>query len=195
MKGMGMASKIFLSNLLFLCAGINAVSLPHQWNSLTPILNARASQKEAKMKLNQQDIVAIEILLAKINDGTPNLLALQYLLPKTTLELLRAIAQRNVETKEAESMAEYLKYIVESFKFENIPSFDENTSHIIGREWSEIDYSGENMTWEKQKMSYAPYDIQDFKSTAMLKNFFSRESQLPYFKKIYRPQEAPLLVK
>ena len=35
---------------------------------------------------------------------------------------------------------------------------------IIGREWHEIDYSGESMTWQKQKIKYAPYGISNFKT-------------------------------
>lgn len=190
LKRSGMVSNFFLYNLFFLCIGINAVSLPDQWNPLTPIINARLNQKETKMKLNQHDVDDIEILLCKVSDTVPNLLALQCQLPKTTLELVRAVAQRNVTTNDAESMAEYLQYIVESFKFENIQSFDENTSHIIGREWYEIDYSGENMTWQEQELRYTRYGIQNFKSAAMLKKFFPVESECPYFKKIYRPQGA-----
>ena len=42
-----------------------------------------------------------------------------------------------------------------------------NTSHIIGRNWWEINYSGENMTWQGQKTKYAPYGITDFKSVEL----------------------------
>ncbi|MBN8828167.1 MAG: hypothetical protein J0H68_05620 [Sphingobacteriia bacterium] len=46
-------------------------------------------------------------------------------------------------------MALFLNEIVIKYDLKNIEAFDENTSHIIAKEWHEIDYSGENMTWQK----------------------------------------------
>jgi hypothetical protein len=63
----------------------------------------------------------------------------------------------------------------------------------MGRQWHEIDYSGEGMTWEKQKAFYAPYGIDHFKSLACLEEFFKVESQLPYFRKIYKPKHPDAL--
>ncbi|KIJ88837.1 hypothetical protein [Rickettsia asembonensis] len=85
-------------------------------------------------------------------------------------------------------MAKYLQELVGFYNFQNVAAFDENTSHIIGRQWHEIDYSGESMTWQGQKAKYARYDITDFKSVDCLKKFFKVESKLPYFTKIYKPQ-------
>jgi hypothetical protein len=96
-----------------------------------------------------------------------------------------AINKRGVDFKEAELMAKYLKEFVDRCQFQNVTAFDNNTSHIIGREWHEIDCSGEGMSWKKQKEKYAAYGILNFKSLENLKKFFSIESQLPYFKKIY----------
>ena len=84
-------------------------------------------------------------------------------------------------------MADYLRKLVKEFQFQNVGAFDENTSHIIGRDWHEIDYSNEGMTWQKQKAHYAPYGIKNFKSQEYLVNFFSVDSKLPYFKKTYKP--------
>ena len=90
-------------------------------------------------------------------------------------------------------MAAYLTLIFQKFDFQNPKPFDENTSHIIGREWCEIDYSGENMTWEKQQQKYSPYGIQNFKSAEMLEKFFPIEATLPYFRKIYNPRHPNAL--
>ncbi|MCC8461964.1 MAG: hypothetical protein LN546_02045 [Rickettsia endosymbiont of Ecitomorpha arachnoides] len=109
-------------------------------------------------------------------------------MPKTTLELLIAINERGLDIKEADLMAKYLQGLIASYNFQNIAAFDENTSHIIGRDWHEIDYSGEGMTWQGQKAKYARYDIIDFKSVDRLKKFFTVESKLPYFTKIYKPK-------
>lgn len=114
-------------------------------------------------------------------------------LPKTTLELLMAVQSRMLPLSEAEKMAGYLEEIVGKFNFKNPRAFDENTSHIIGREWHEIDYAGENMTWQKQKLKYQVYNIDNFKTLENLTKFFPVESKLPYFKKIYRPQNPNAL--
>jgi hypothetical protein len=109
---------------------------------------------------------------------------------ETPSEVLMAVSKRGLDLKEAEKMAEYLVAVVNAFRFSNAAAFDENTSHIIGREWSEIDYSGESMTWQKQQAKYRPYGIENFKSLECLKKFIPVESRLPYFKKIYRPRNS-----
>ena len=53
----------------------------------------------------------------------------------------------------------YLQELIEYYNFQNVAAFDENTSHIIGRQWHEIDYSGEGMTWQGQKAKYARYGV------------------------------------
>ena len=95
-------------------------------------------------------------------------------------------------TMSAEEMAQYLYEPTGLFQFEKLFAFDENTSHIIGRDWQEIDYSGEGMTWQKQQAVYQPYGIVNFKSVIYLKKFFPVESKLPYFKKTYRPKNTPV---
>ena len=168
----------------------HAVSLPKQWSALQPIMNVRVNQKKAKMKLNKAQSLALSNFLSLLSTPTPRLLHLQTILPKTTLELLRSVESRGVSLNEAEKMAEYLDKLIKEFKFRNIAAFDENTSHIIGREWSEIDYSGEHMTWQKQKQKqkYKPYGVENFKSEKNLIKFFAVESRLPYFNKIYKPR-------
>lgn len=76
---------------------------------------------------------------------------------------------------------------MQSCRFENIKAFDNNTSHIIGRKWHEIDYSGENMTWQGQKEKYIPYGITDFRTLENMRKFFAIEGNFPYFNKIYKP--------
>ncbi|MEY4463852.1 MAG: hypothetical protein RLZZ81_823 [Pseudomonadota bacterium] len=86
-------------------------------------------------------------------------------------------------------MAKYLQEFIKSYNFQNVAAFENNTSHIIGRQWHEIDYFGEGMTWQGQKAKYAPYGIVGFKSVDCLKKFFQVESKLPYFAKIYKPKK------
>ncbi len=164
------------------------ITVPIAWSKLQPILIARATQNKPKRKLSQDHVKAFVTYLNHLNTPTPQLKELQMTLPKTTLELLMAVYQRGVPLAEAEKMAAYLKQLTEKDQFQNIHAFDENTSHIIGREWHEIDYSGEHMTWQKQRLKYLPYGVIDFKTKEHLIDFFQVESQLPYFKRIYRPQ-------
>ncbi len=100
-------------------------------------------------------------------------------------ELLFAIQARGLDKQEAEKIAAYLQHVPKEYHIHKVAKFDENTSHIIGREWHEIDYSGEGMTWEGQKAKYKSYGITNFKSVTNLKKFFPVESQLAYFKQVY----------
>ena len=100
-----------------------------------------------------------------------------------------SVQNRGVTFVEAEKMAAYLEKFTLIYHFKYPKKFDENTSHIIGREWREIDYSGENITWQKQRLKYSPYGISNFKTEDNLKKFFSVESKLSYFKKIYQPMK------
>lgn len=159
--------------------------LPESWENLCDILEQRVSQTMPKMKLKESEVVALEQFLA--TRTFVQIHALHSLLPKTSIELLMAIRFRGVPADEAQSIAHYLKDIVASCQFQNIKAFDNNTSHIIGREWHEIDYSGEGMTWKKQQEHYAPYGITNFRTLENVKKFFPVESKLPYFKKIYKP--------
>ncbi len=114
--------------------------------------------------------------------------ALEKIAPKTTQQLRISIQSRNLPAEEAEKMAAYLVEVIRDFQIQNVGAFDLNTSHIIGREWHEIDYSGEGMTWQAQQKKYKPYGVVHFKSLKCLKSFFPVESKLPYFKKIYKPK-------
>ncbi|HJD67171.1 MAG TPA: NUDIX hydrolase [Rickettsia endosymbiont of Bembidion lapponicum] len=168
-------------------SAINYCNLTKEWQKLCPILNARVEQTARKMKLQESNAKSLEKFLSSTNYNFIYLSELQNFLPKTTLELLIAINERGLDIKEADLMAKYLQGLIESYNFQNVAAFDENTSHIIGRDWHEIDYSGEGMTWQGQKAKYTPYDITNFKSVECLKKFFAFESKLPYFTKIYKP--------
>jgi len=168
-------------------------SIPSEWMPLYPILIARVEQTNPKMKLNSEEASSFIEFLKTLKSPPSELIVLEKELPKTTLELLMAVHKRGLQLEEARKMASYLSKILKKFEFQNIKPFDENTSHIIGREWSEIDYSGENMTWQTQRKRYLPYGITDFKSEENLVKFFQVESRLPYFKKIYKPKNPDAL--
>ena len=139
------------------------------------------------MKLQESEAKSLEHYINQTHFNFFYLSKLQFLMPKTTTELFMATYKRNLNKSEAEKMAHYLITEFKYYKFKNAPAFDNNTSHIIGREWYEIDYAGEGMTWKKQKEKYAPYGISNFKTLNCLKKFFPVESKLPYFNKTYQP--------
>jgi len=164
--------------------------LPQKWQPLCPVLQTRVLQTVKKMRLQESEANSLEHYLQTLNENFVYLPKLQTIMPKTTTELLRATEKRGLEKGEADKMAGYLINQVAFFKFKNLSAFDNNTSHIIGREWHEIDYSGERMTWIKQREKYAPYGITNFKSLACLQKFFPVEARLPYFNKVYLPAVA-----
>jgi len=52
---------------------------------------------------------------------------------------------------------------------DNPGPFDENCSHVVGREWQDIDYRDEGMTWQKQRAIYLPKGIAHFEDVANLR--------------------------
>jgi len=164
------------------------VELPQAWQTFKPILTSRLKQTNLKMKLEAKQVASFIQFLKHLNKPTPKLTSLDKILPKTTLELLMAVQARGVDLEEAENMAAYLEHLVHQFDFTHVETFDENTSHIIGRAWNEIDYTGEGMTWKKQQLKYQPYGILHFKSLDCLKKFFPVEAKLPYFNQAYQPR-------
>lgn len=162
-------------------------TISDKWQSLCKVLESRVEQSLFKMKLQESEAQLLEHYIQTTPYNCVFLHKLQYKMPKTTTELWMAIYKRGLKMSEAEKMAEFLMVEVDFYNFKNLSDFDNNTSHIIGREWDEIDYSGESMTWQKQKEKYAPYGISHFKSLECLKKFFPVESKLPYFNKVYQP--------
>ena len=156
------------------------------WQDIKPVISQRENQTASKMKLSKDEVKALTRYLNTLKaDDIAQLKALQKTMPKTTAELLIAIATRGVDKTEAENIAVYLQTVPTQYQIFKVSEFDENTSHIIGREWHEIDYSGEGMTWQGQKEKYKPYDITNFKTLDNLQKFFPVESSLPYFYKVY----------
>lgn len=140
------------------------------------------------MKLEPAQGFALAGAAKELLPALPTTQQLLAVMPKASVELLRSVAERGVPREEAERMATYLLELRQSLDMENPAPLDENTSHVIGREWHEIDYRGEGMTWEKQKSIYVPKGIPDFKTEAHLRRFFEVESKAPYFVKLYKPR-------
>jgi hypothetical protein len=164
-------------------------NLKEPWQVLCPMIAQRLTQIAQKMKLNETEVTQFEQFINATKYDFTNIQHLQPSMPKTSLELLMAVSFRNVAPNETEAMAAYLQRLIATCDFKNLKAFDNNTSHIIGRDWPQIDYSGERMTWQNQKKHYESYGIHNFKTEKHLKLFFPVESTLPYFTKIYQPKE------
>lgn len=155
------------------------------WASLADILGVRVTQTRRKMKLTEEEARrAAQEVLDEL-PTLPNARQLLAVMPRATIELVRSIRERGVPREEAERMAVYLLELRSALAMDNEAPFDENCSHVVGREWQDIDYRDEGMTWERQKAIYLPKGIPNFKTVANLQQFFRVESKAPYFQKVY----------
>jgi hypothetical protein len=155
--------------------------------SVAQIIEARVKQQRRKMKLEETEGAKLAKALLRLIPGMTECRKLLPLMPKTTIEIVRSVDERAVNVVDSEKMASYLYSLYEALAMENPTPFDENCSHVVGREWHEIDYRGEGMTWENQKRIYFPKGVLHFKDVDNLRRFFSIESKAPYFQKLYRP--------
>jgi len=152
---------------------------------LAEIVAVRVAQARRKMKLSEDEARAVcEALLAEL-PNMPEARRMVALMPKASIELVRSVRERGVPRDEAERMATFLLDTRTALQMDNTAAFDENCSHVVGREWSDIDYRDEGMQWEKQRNIYVPKGVLHFKDVANLRQFFRVESQAPYFQKVY----------
>lgn len=156
-------------------------------DDMLEIIRRRASQEKPKMKLTADEALRAERYLRNLQ-SMPQCGLLSRKMPKTAVELLRAVHERGVPRREAEAISMYLIRLHESMKMRNPGPFDENTSHVIGREWHEIDYSGEGMSWQSQKRFYSRHGIVDLRTEENVRKMFALESTFPYFRRIYKPE-------
>ena len=158
------------------------------FGELAAILIKREAQSHFKMKMTEEQARATGAHILENLPSMPSTQKLMKILPKTTVELVRAVGERGVSQKDAEQISDYLINFLEVMKFQNTKSFDENTSHVIGREWQEIDYRGEGMNWRSQKRDWEPLGVINYKKAEYVHNYMKNAASLPYFRRIYHPQ-------
>jgi hypothetical protein len=98
------------------------------------------------------------------------------------------VEERGVPEGDAEALAAYLVRATRVLRCQNLAQLDTNHSHVIGRRWQEIDYTGEGTTWQARRDHWARYGVLDFRTAAHVHRYFVAESKLAYFKRIYRPR-------
>ena len=152
------------------------------------IIEARAAQRAPKMKLDADQASATLGHLRRQLDRSSALRRLHSLMPHSTVELCRAIGERGVAPAEGDRIAEYLAHLVLVLEFGNLRQFDINHSHVTGRQWHEIDYSGESMTWQGQKKYWSKRGVGDFKTAEQVHAYMKSAFRLPHFALVYKPR-------
>jgi hypothetical protein len=161
-------------------------------------ISRRVRQRRPKMKLGRAEACAAVTALRRLAAASPTMRALHDVMPRSLIELARAVAERGVGRREAKAMAAYLVGLVQTLRPGNLAQLDENHSHVIGRDWPEIDYGGEGTSWRARRAYWRRYGVKDFKRAEHLQRYFLHAQILPYFRRIYRPAgrisaAAPLL--
>lgn len=150
-------------------------------------IRRRVEQQSPKMRLSSDDAQATALALLEVAGRAP-IRELHAVMPRSTVELARATHERGVTLDEADAIATYLVAVVAACRFERLGVFDENHSHVIGREWSEIDYTGESMTWQTQRDAWVPRGVVSFERAAFIHAYFIGAEKLPHWDKVYKPR-------
>jgi hypothetical protein len=151
------------------------------------VLARRMAQRAPKMRLDAVAGERAARALLAVSDR-PSFATLHRAMPRSTVELARAIAERGLDLAEAEAIATYLVRVVDALDFERLATFDDNHSHVTGREWHQIDYSGEGMTWQGQRDYWVPRGVGSFKRAADIHAYFVQAERMPHWRRVYRPR-------
>lgn len=152
------------------------------------IIEERVAQSEPKMKLTPAAGAAAVGYLATHLERSADLRRLHGVMPHSTVELARAIEERGVTADEADRIARYLVHLTHTLDFAKLRRFDINHSHVTGRAWHEIDYTGEGMTWQGQQKYWAKKGVIDFKRAAHIHAYMIRAYRMPHFARAYAPR-------
>lgn len=154
------------------------------------VIRERVAQRSAKMKLTAGEGERAARALREQLARSPALRRLAPRMPHTAVELARAVAERDLPAADAGAIADYLGQLIAALDFGNLARFDRNHSHVTGRRWREIDYSGEGMTWQGQKRYWSARGVGDFRSVAHIDKYFRQAARMAYFDRIYRPRRS-----
>jgi len=162
------------------------VSSGHE--KLLGIIDRRVSQERPKMKLTEQEGLSAACYVLSDLPAMPQAHALSERMPKTAIELLRSVNERGVTREDAEGMAGYLNSMLGSMQMRKLGTFDECCSHVLGRRWDQVDYSGERLDPHEQERHYASRGVPDLLTAEHVRRYFAVESKMPYFRRIFNPQ-------
>lgn len=166
-----------------------SASLPSEaFPALSDIIAQRVAQSRTKMKLTPDEGRLAEEYLRSDLPFMPFASALASKMPKTTIEIVRAMHERGVIREDAEGMAAYLIRMLDSMRLSKVDTFDNCCSHVLGRRWSQIDYSGESLDAARQERSYTSRGVPDLLTAEHVRRYFAVESKMPYFRRLFNPQ-------
>lgn len=163
------------------------VALKARDPSLAEVITKRVAQTSPKMKLTAEQGEAVATAVLAVIDR-PAVQALARVMPRSTVELARAVAERGVSLDELDRIASYLARVVATIEPQRLATFDDNHSHVTGRDWHEIDYSGESMTWEGQRDAWVPRGVTSFKRAEFIHAYFVGAEKLAHWKRVYQPR-------
>lgn len=150
------------------------------------VIEVRVAQRKPKMKLAEEQGLAAAAAIVELD--RESLRELHAVMPRSTVELARAVRERGVSIEDADTIARYLVRVASVLSFERLATFDENHSHVTGRDWPDIDYTGEGMTWQGQRADWHPKGVIDFKRARHIHAYFVGAERLPHWKRVYRPR-------
>ena len=156
--------------------------------ALSSIIAKRVAQESQKMRLTTEQGRLAESYLRADLPAMQSMALLASRMPKTTIELVRAVHERGVTREDAEGMAAYLNRMLDSMQMRKLGTFDECCSHVLGRRWDQVDYSGERLDPHEQERHYASRGVPDLLTAEHVRRYFAVESKMPYFRKIFNPQ-------
>jgi len=158
------------------------------FGEVASVIEERVEQRSPKMKLTNAQGIQAAVFAVQHLTALPRLRALHEVMPHSTVELVRAIEDRGVAAEEVERIADLLLALVAHLDFARLDRFDKNHSHVTGREWREIDYTGEKMTWQGQKKYWSKKGVPSFKKAEHIHRYFAHAYELPHFARVYRPR-------
>ncbi|MFH0884746.1 MAG: hypothetical protein V1861_03480 [Candidatus Micrarchaeota archaeon] len=156
--------------------------------ALSGIINGRVAQASPKMKLTPEQGRLAESYLRADLPSMQSTALLASRMPKTAVELVRSVHERGVTREDAEGMAAYLNRMLDTTGMSRLDKFDECCSHVLGRRWGQIDYSGESLDPQRQERFYSSRGVPDLLTAENVRRYFAVESKMPYFRRIFNPQ-------
>lgn len=155
--------------------------------TLADVIAKRVAQSSPKMQLAPDAARGAALASLAILERA-HVRELIAVMPRSTVELARATAERGVPLDELDRITAYLVRVVAAIQPERLATFDDNHSHVTGRDWHEIDYSGESMTWEGQRDAWTPKGVESFKRAAFIHAYFVGAERLAHWAKVYKPR-------
>ncbi|MBU0532273.1 hypothetical protein KKB44_02145 [Candidatus Micrarchaeota archaeon] len=154
------------------------------------VLEYRVAGKERNMDISQKRAVLISTDILEFLPSMEKAQKLLEIMPHSTVELIVSITERGVSVQEAEGIAEFHLAFTKHMQFRKLDQFDRNHSHVIGRDWPEINYTGDGTTWQQRKQDWNKHGVENFQTAANICRYMRAASKKNYFKKAHKPKKS-----